>query len=86
MAREINKSKLKNDIVLTVSLVFALLITRLIMKGTGLDMTKHDSIIFFVSILAFTKFLYHVLNKSVSWFFRVFLVGLREKKLNRGTE
>lgn len=66
-----NMSKLKNDIVLTISLMISLFVTQMIMSKTGLNLSAaKSSTIIFIFLIVFTKLLYKVLNKLVSYFFR----------------
>ena len=49
MAHKLNKSKMRNDIILTVALLFSLILIRVIMEITGLTMHDYNTPIFFIS-------------------------------------
>lgn len=63
MAHRLNKSKMKNDIVLTVALLFSLILVRAVMEITGLSMSDYDTPIFFISSFICIKLTYNLFNK-----------------------
>ena len=63
MAHIINKSKMKNDIVLTTALLFSLILVRVIMSVTCLSMSDYDTPIFFISSFICIKFTYNLFGK-----------------------
>lgn len=65
MAHRLNKSKMKNDIVLTVALLFSLILVRAVMEITGLSMSDYDTPIFFISSFICIKLTYNLFNKAL---------------------
>ena len=63
MAHRLNKSKMKNDIVLTVALLFSLILVRAVMEITGLSMSDYNTPIFFISSFICIKLTYNLFNK-----------------------
>ena len=63
MAYEINKLKMKNDIVLTSALLFSLILVRFVMNITGLTMSDYHTPIFFVSSFICIKGTYNLFSK-----------------------
>ena len=61
----INKTKMKNDIVLTIALLFSLIFVRAIMHATCLSMSDYDTPIFFIASYFCIKATYNFLNKLV---------------------
>ena len=65
MAHEIDKNKMKNDIVLTVVLIISLVLVRLIMKVTGLEDYQHNTAIYFILSFICIKVTYNLFNRIV---------------------
>lgn len=70
MDHEINKNKMKNDIVLTVALFVSLFLVRIIMKITGLDANEYDTAIYFILSFVCIKVTYNLFNGIVDKFKR----------------
>ena len=64
MAHRLNKSKVKNDIILTIALVVSMFLVRLIMHFTNLNATEYDTQIFFVFLFVCIKITYHLFHNG----------------------
>ena len=71
MAHEINKNKMKNDIVLTVALIVSINLVRFLMHLTGLDANDYDAALFFVFSFICIKVTYNLFNKFVDKVIRI---------------
>ena len=63
---EINKNKMKNDIVLTVALCVSLIFVRLVMHLTYLCTHEYNYIIFFISSFVLVKITYHLFGRCAN--------------------
>lgn len=79
MAHELNKNKMKNDIVLTIALIVSIFLVRFLMKVTGLNANDYDAALFFVFSFICIKVTYNLFNKFVDHVIRNRkLRGIRE--------
>lgn len=60
MAHRLNKSKMKNDIILTIALVVSMFLVRLIMHFTNLNATEYDTPLFFILFFVCIKITYNL--------------------------
>ena len=60
MKHEINKNKMRNDIVLTIALVISIILTEIMMHFTNL---ANSAIAFFLFAFILTKITYHIILK-----------------------
>ena len=70
MAHKLNKSKMRNDIILTVALLFSLILIRVIMEITGISMSDYDTQIFFISSFICIKITYNVFSMLLDKYVR----------------
>lgn len=67
--RDVDKYKMKNDIVLTVSLTISIFFVRFLLTITGLDKNDYDTVMFFVFSFICIKITYNLLGKFVDKIF-----------------
>lgn len=65
MQHEINKATMKNDIVLTLSLIISIVIANMIMYITNLNDSKYHTIIFFAIFFILIKILYNIATRFI---------------------
>ena len=70
MAHKLNKSKMRNDIILTVALLFSLILIRVIMEITGLTMHDYNTPIFFISSFICIKITYNSFSNLLDKYVR----------------
>lgn len=64
---EIDKDKMKNDIVLTVALTISIFFVRFLLHITGLNENDYDTVMFFVFSFICIKITYNLLGKLVDY-------------------
>lgn len=60
---EVNKDKMRNDIVLTIALTVSIFFVRFLLSITGLDKNDYDTVMFFVFSFICIKITYHLFTK-----------------------
>lgn len=68
---EINKDKMKNDIVLTIALIISINLVRFLMHVSGLDANDYDATLFFIFSFICIKVTYNLINKFVDYVIKV---------------
>lgn len=63
MAYRLNKSKMKNDIILTMALIVSMIFVRLIMSLTNLNTHDLNMPIFFILLFVCIKITYNLFHK-----------------------
>ena len=64
----INKEKMINDIVLTVSLILSVILVRIIMTFINADISQYKNAVFFISTFIVIKILYNVMMRIIRKF------------------
>ena len=71
MAHELNKNKMKNDIVLTVALIISIFLVRFLMRVSSLNANDYNAALFFVFSFICIKITYNLFNKFVDYAVKV---------------
>ena len=74
---EVDKNKMKNDIVLTVALFVSLILVRVVMHLTYLCTSEYNYIIFFISSFVLVKITYHLFGRIVDFIIKCKNRGVR---------
>lgn len=64
---KINKEKVLNDIVLTISLIVSVLLIRFIMHISGIENTDYRNAFFFVSSFICIKLIYNIIMRVIKY-------------------
>lgn len=70
MAHRLNKSKMKNDIILTIALFVSMVLVRCIMCITSLNATDYDTPIFFILLFVTVKITYNLFHRLLNKYIR----------------
>ena len=60
---EIDKAKMKNDIVLTIALTVSIFLVRFLMHISGLNENDYDAALFFIFSFICIKITFHLFNR-----------------------
>lgn len=63
MAHELNKAKIRNDVILTISLLLSMVVSECIMHMTKMHVYDYDVLIFFVLLFILIKIFYNLISK-----------------------